>query len=72
MDVAHLLSSGEPEVKIGSEFALFLSGESEPNLAAAPFDGLDVIDMWPVSTGVVRSPSGDISVDELLSNCGHI
>lgn len=59
--------SGEPDIEAGMDLALFLTRKPEPNLAAAAFDGLDVINAWPIVRGQAQSPSGAIAVDELLS-----
>lgn len=59
--------SGQPEVKVGGEFALFLAAQPEPNLASSTFTGFDVIDMWPITDSVARGPSADITVEDLLA-----
>lgn len=59
--------SGQPEVKVGAEFALFLAAQPEPNLAASTFTGFDVIDMWPIMDGLAHGPAADITVADLLA-----
>jgi hypothetical protein len=59
--------SGEPELKPGTDVALFLMDKAQPNLAAAPFTGLDVIDAWPVFDGIAEGTTGSVTVDELMS-----